>query len=265
MTGVQTCALPIFNGPFNIQFLAKQNHIKVIECNARAARSFPFVSKVVGLNFADAATSVLIGKPPKLSRLSEDDLPYVGVKAPMFSFTRLSGADPVLGVEMASTGEVGCIGKTFDEALLLSLEAAKCRPPRKGVLVSAGPEHEKLKFLECASFFTKLKLPLFATSGTAKFLEQHGFKVQRLAWPGEGDTDVLSAIKGGLVDLVINVPKTLQRQELSYGAKIRQAAVQFGCSLITNMEATTAFAAALARNPDFVKTHDVLPLPPYRV
>ncbi len=253
------------NGPFNIQFLAKQNHIKVIECNARAARSFPFVSKVVGLNFADAATAVLIGKEPKLSRLNEDDLPHVGVKAPMFSFTRLSGADPVLGVEMASTGEVGCIGRNFEEALLLSLEAAKCRPPRKGVLVSAGPEHEKLKFLESAAFFTKLNLPLFATGGTAKFLELHGFKVTRLGWPGEGENDVLSAIRNGLVDLVINVPKTLQRQELSYGAQIRQAAVQFGCSLITNMEATTAFASALARYPDFVAGHEVMSLPPYRI
>jgi carbamoyl-phosphate synthase large subunit len=252
------------NGPFNIQFLAKQNHIKVIECNARAARSFPFVSKVVGLNFADAATAVIIGKEPKLKRFSEDDLPHVGVKAPMFSFTRLSGADPVLGVEMASTGEVGCIGKTFEEALLLSLEAAKVKRPKKGVLVSAGPEHEKLKFLESAAYFQKINLPIFATGGTAKFLASHGIKVETLDWPGQGPRDVIRAIKDGLVDLVINVPKNLQRQELSYGAQIRQAATQFGCSLITNMEATTAFASALARYPDFLASHDVMPLPPYK-
>ena len=256
------------NGPFNIQFLARHNHIKVIECNARAARSFPFVSKVVGLNLADAATASIIGKKPALLRFPEDDLPHVGVKAPMFSFTRLAGADPVLGVEMASTGEVGCIGRSFEEALLLSLEAAKCRRPKKGVLVSAGPESEKLKFLECASFFTKMQLPLYATAGTADYLEKHGFAVERLAWPAEGaedgPVDVIRVIKEGLVDLVINVPKALHHQELSYGAQIRQAAVQFGCSLLTNMETTIAFAQALGRYPDFASTHEVIALPPYR-
>src|SRR5690606_25670251 len=129
-----------------IQFLAKKNHIRVIECNARAARSFPFVSKVVGMNLADAATQVIMGDTPNLIRFNEDDLPHVGVKAAMFSFTRLAGADPVLGVEMASTGEVGCIGNSLEEALQLALEAAKCYRPQKGVLVSAGPEAEKVKF-----------------------------------------------------------------------------------------------------------------------
>ena len=253
------------NGPFNIQFLAKHNHIKVIECNARASRSFPFVSKVVGLNLADVATAVIIGKNPALARIPEDDLPHVGVKAPMFSFTRLAGADPVLGVEMASTGEVGCIGRNFDEALLLALEAAKCRRPKKGVLVSAGPEHEKIKFLESAEFFRKLGLPLYATDGTAKFLNAHGIPAERLAWPGEAENDALKAIRSGLVDLVINVPKNLRRDELSYGGQIRQAAVQSGCSLITNMEATIAFAQALARYPDFVAGHTVEALPGYRL
>lgn len=252
------------NGPFNIQFLAKNNHIKVIECNARASRSFPFVSKVVGLNLADVATATIIGKNPLLARFPEDDLPHVGVKAPMFSFTRLAGADPVLGVEMASTGEVGCIGKNFDEALLLALEAAKCRRPQKGILVSAGPEHEKIKFLESADFFRKLGLPIYATDGTAKFLNAHGILATRLGWPGEGDQDAIHAIKNGLVDLVINVPKNLRQDELSLGGQIRQAAVQCGCSLITNMEATTAFAHALARYPDFVAGHAVEALPNYK-
>lgn len=252
------------NGPFNIQFLARQNHIKVIECNARAARSFPFVSKVIGLNLADVATAVFIGHEPRMYRLAEDDLPHVGVKAPMFSFTRLAGADPVLGVEMVSTGEVGCIGRDFHEALLLSLEAAKCRRPAKGVLVSAGPEHEKMKFLDCAAYFARMALPIYATEGTATFLEQHGIKATRLAWPGEGADDVLGAIREGKVDLVINIPKNLQRREMSHGARIRQVAVQFGCSLITNMETTEAFAQALARYPGFVETHEVMPLPPYR-
>lgn len=252
------------NGPFNIQFLARQNHIQVIECNARAARSFPFVSKVVGTNLADAATAVLMGQTPKLPRISEEDLPHVGVKAPMFSFTRLAGADPVLGVEMASTGEVGCIGGDFDTALLLSLEAAKIRRPRKGVLVSAGTEEEKLRFLEVASYFRSVGLPLFATPGTARFLEQHGFVVTSLEWPDSGERNALWAIKERLVDLVINIPKALVRSELSQGARIRQAAVQFGCSLITNAELSLAFARAMAAYPDFATTHQPMVLPGYR-
>jgi carbamoyl-phosphate synthase large subunit len=251
------------NGPFNIQFLAKHNQIKVIECNARAARSFPFVSKVIGLNLADVSTDVMIGRPPHLTRTSQEDLPHVGVKAPMFSFTRLSGADPVLGVEMASTGEVGCIGHSFDEALLLSLEAAKCKRPKKGILVSAGPEYEKMKFLESAAYFKEIGLPLYATEGTAKFLALHGIDAIPLAWPGQGPDDALEVIKKGKVDLVINVPKALEHQELTRGALIRRTAVQFGCSLITNMEATNAFVQAIGRNPDFTRDHQVMPLPPY--
>lgn len=252
------------NGPFNIQFLARQNHIQVIECNARAARSFPFVSKVVGTNLADAATTVLMGQTPQLPRISEDELPHVGVKAPMFSFTRLAGADPVLGVEMASTGEVGCIGSDFDTALLLSLEAAKIRPPRKGVLVSAGTEAEKMRFLEVASYFRSVGLPLYATPGTARFLEHHGFEVTSLEWPDSSERNALWAIKERLVDLVINIPKALVRSELSQGARIRQAAVQFGCSLITNAELSLAFARALAAYPDFAAKHQPSYLPNYR-
>ena len=255
------------NGPFNIQFLAKQNRIKVIECNARAARSFPFVSKVVGLNLADAATQVIIGNKPPINRLPEDDMPHVGVKAAMFSFTRLAGADPVLGVEMACTGEVGCIDQNLDEALLLAMEATKTTRPTKGVLVSAGPEKDKVEFLESAAVFAKLGLPIYATSGTADFLQRHGYQCEKLAWPGEGEgedqNDCISAIKEGKVDLVINIPKNLKRKELSHGARIRMATVQFGCSLLTNMEKTTAFTQAIEREPDFEDTHEVLPLPPY--
>jgi len=255
------------NGPFNIQFLARSNHIRVIECNARAARSFPFVSKVVGLNLADAATDIMIGREPHLSRINEDDLPYVGVKAAMFSFTRLRGADPVLGVEMASTGEVGCIGPEFEEAFLLAMQASKTFVPKKGVLVSAGAEHEKVKFLAAAATLRELGIPLYATRGTAKFLASHGHEVTTLAWPGETGTkedDVIKAIAEGWVDLVINIPKSLERQELSHGGQIRQAATQYGRSLLTNMEKTIALVQSMGRYPKFIETHEVVPLQGWR-
>ena len=251
------------NGPFNIQFLAKNNHIKVIECNARAARSFPFISKTVGMNLAEVATDVMIGKEPKLKRHLEDELPHVGIKAAMFSFTRLRGADPVSGVEMASTGEVGCIGNNFDEALLLSLEAAKVRPPKKGVLVSAGSEENKIKFLEAAKYLTDLQIPMFATRGTASYLEGHGFNVTSLAWPDEEKENVISAIKDGLVDFVVNLPKNSLKSELTNGTRIRQAAVTFDCPLLTDMEKATAYIRALRNCPDFQTTHDIIPLNPY--
>ncbi len=252
------------NGPFNMQFLAKDGEIKVIECNARAARSFPFVSKAVGLNLADVATDVMIGGKPNLSRFNEDDLPYVGVKAAMFSFKRLGGADPILGVEMASTGEVGCIGENVDHALLLAMEAAGVYRPTKGVLVSSGPEKEKLRFLQSAKTLVALDIPLYATQGTAGYLREHGIPVETLDWPGEGPNDVLQAIKNGKVDFVINIPKSSQRKELTRGSAIRQAAVKFGCSLLTNMEIVSAYVQALERCPNFLETHSLLSLPNYR-
>ncbi len=252
------------NGPFNIQFLAKHNHIKVIECNARAARSFPFISKSVGLNLASVATDVMIGETPQLDRYNEDELPHVGVKAAMFSFTRLRGADPVLGVEMASTGEVGCIGHNFDEALLLALEASKVTAPKKGVLVSAGPEYHKLEFLSSAKILNQLGIKLYATAGTSQYLNEHGFECQSVAWPGEAKDDVIELIRKGEVDLVVNIPKNLQPSELSNGAKIRQAAVSFGCPLLTNMEKVTAFIRAIGNSPNFSDEHVPIPLPPYQ-
>lgn len=252
------------NGPFNMQFLAKDGHIKVIECNARAARSFPFVSKAVGLNLADAATDVMIGSNPNLSRFNEDDLPYVGVKAAMFSFKRLGGADPILGVEMASTGEVGCIGETFDSALLLALQASGVHRPKKGVLVSAGPETKKFRFLPAARILQSLQLPIYATPGTARFLQDHGIEVVTVNWPKNGENDVLSIIKSDTVDFVINIPKSLEDDELSNGSKIRQAAVRYGCSLLTNMEKVTAFVQALERCKDFANTHQLHILPDYK-
>ncbi len=253
------------NGPFNIQFLAQNNHVKVIECNARAARSFPFISKTVGLNLAEVATSVMIGVKPRVKRHIEDELPHVGVKAAMFSFTRLRGADPILGVEMASTGEVGCIGHTFEEALLLSLEAAKVTAPKKGVLVSAGAEMEKFRFLESAKIFQDLGLPLFATPGTASYLESHNIKVTSVSWLETDSPNVLEIIRKGLVDLVLNIPKDDRTEELTKGAQVRQAAVQFGLPLLTNMEKITAFARALNALPEFAARHKVACLPQYQV
>jgi len=255
------------NGPFNIQFLARSNHIQVIECNARAARSFPFVSKVVGLNLADAATSVMIGKAPRLARINEDDLPHVGVKAALFSFTRLSGVDPVLGVEMASTGEVGCIAEDFESAYMLAMESSKVFRPKKGILVSAGPEHEKMKFLPWAKKLTDLGLKLYATEGTAAYLAEHGVAVTPVAWPGESTADSLDPlelIRRKEVDLVVNIPKNLQRDELTRGSMIRQAATSFGCSVVTNMEKMIAYATAITYYPDFAETHRPGHLPQYQ-
>ena len=253
------------NGPFNIQFLARSNHIQVIECNARAARSFPFVSKVVGLNLADAATSVMIGKIPRLARLSEDDLPHVGVKAALFSFTRLGDVDPVLGVEMASTGEVGCIAEDFESAYLLAMESSKVYRPKKGILVSAGPEFEKLKFVPWAKKLVESGLALYATEGTAKFLNEHGVKATVVAWPGEiGGIDPVELIRTKKVDFVLNIPKNLQRDELTRGSQIRQAATQFGCPVITNMEKMIAYVQAMTFYPNFAKSHRPKALPGYR-
>jgi carbamoyl-phosphate synthase large subunit len=253
------------NGPFNIQFLARSNHIQVIECNARAARSFPFVSKVVGLNLADAATSVMIGKSPRLARLNEDDLPYVGVKAALFSFTRLADVDPLLGVEMASTGEVGCIAEDFESAYMLAMEASKISRPKNGILISAGPESEKIKFLPWAKKLSDMGLNIYATAGTAKFLTDHGVDAKAVAWPDENaGVDPIELIRTKAVDFVLNIPKNLQREELTRGAKIRQAATRFGCPVVTNMEKMIAFVQAITFYPDFALTHRPKALPAYR-
>lgn len=248
------------NGPFNIQFLAVDNHIKVIECNARAARSFPFISKSVGLNLARVATEVMRGEKPKLSRYIEDEMPYVGVKAAMFSFTRLQGADPVTGVEMTSTGEVGCLASSFEEALLLALEASHIPKPKKGVLVSAGMEKEKIKFLPAAEILRQMEIPIYATEGTGKFLQEHGFDVTTLPWDME---QILSLIRDRKVDLVLNCPKNFKATELSRGSMIRQTASQLGCALLTNMEKIIVFIKSL-KYRESTGNLEPLPLPPYR-
>ncbi|MDR1123308.1 MAG: carbamoyl-phosphate synthase (glutamine-hydrolyzing) large subunit, partial [Elusimicrobiota bacterium] len=163
------------NGPFNIQFIAKDNDVKVIECNARASRSFPFITKVSGFNMAELACKVMDGKPVAKVFVDESEIPYVGVKASMFSFQRLDGADPVLGVEMASTGEVGCIGKNFNEAMLLAMESTQIKTPKKGILLSTGRERDKVKFMEVIKNVYNFNLPVYATFGTAQYLREHGY------------------------------------------------------------------------------------------
>ena len=251
------------NGPFNIQFLAKNNDVKVIECNARAARSFPFISKVIGANFATHATDIMLGKRPTINFNPEDDLTHVGVKAAMFSFSRLKGSDPVTGVEMSSTGEVGCLAESFDEAFLLAMESTKLNIPQKGVLISAGSYKEKAKLVDFIKIFEKLDLKIYATKGTSLFLKEYGIENETLAWPGDEGYNVLEAIKEGKVDLVINIPKNQELKELTNGYRVRKASVEHSCSLLTNAEKTMAYLKALEEHQKFYKSHIPRPLTEY--
>jgi carbamoyl-phosphate synthase large subunit len=255
------------NGPFNIQFVANKNHIKVIECNARASRSFPFISKVTSVNLAELAAKVITAKSgEKVSAPSFDEfnIPHVGVKAPMFSFQRLEGADPVLGVEMYSTGEVGTLAETFHEALLLSVEATGIKQPKKGVLLSSGRLHEKVKLLESVEVIRKLGIPMYATSGTAYFLEENGYQVESIAWPHESEeSNVLDFMQSGKIDFVVNIPKNLETQELKNGSDIRKTATIKGYSLITNAELANAYFAALDSMESFMNNHKVEALKPF--
>lgn len=231
------------NGPFNIQFILKGDRIQVIECNARASRSFPFVSKVHNLPFAEIATNVMINAPiPSFHSLTDTD--RIGVKASVFSFNRLAGADPILGVEMTSTGEVGCIGATLNEALLLAFEGAGIRRPKIGILVSSGTQEEKSKLLAVFQTLNSLQIPIYATPGTAKHMQTHGISVTKVSWPDERSDsrpNACNLIREKKVDLVINVPKSFDPVEIQRDATIRRAAVQSGCALITDIEKATAF------------------------
>ncbi|MGQ9854527.1 MAG: carbamoyl-phosphate synthase large subunit, partial [Candidatus Oleimicrobiaceae bacterium] len=236
------------NGPFNIQFLAKENEVKVIECNLRASRSFPFVSKIAKVNFIDLATRVVIGLDvPKNSR-SLLDLEYVGVKAPQFSFTRLEGADPTLGVEMASTGEVACLGDDFEEAFLKALLAVGYRLPIKAVLLSTGPIESKAEFLGSARVLADMGITLYATGGTCRFLGANGLSSIHLHWPLSGTSpSTVEYIRQGKIDLVINIPKNYQEEELTNDYIIRRTAVDYNVPVITNMQLARRFVEALAR------------------
>jgi carbamoyl-phosphate synthase large subunit len=236
------------NGPFNIQFIAKGNDVKVIECNLRASRSFPFVSKILKVNFIDMATRIIMGHGVPKHNGSMFDVEYVGVKAPQFSFTRLNGADPTLGVEMASTGEVACLGDDFEEAFLKALLSVGYSLPVKNILLSTGPVRAKAAFLESMKLLEGLDIKLFATRGTADFYLAHGMHSSVLHWPLEGKSpNILEYISQKKIDLVINIPKNYQVEELTNDYIIRRQAVNFGIPLITNIQLAQRFVESLSR------------------
>lgn len=240
------------SGPFNIQFIARQNEVKVIECNLRASRSFPFVSKMLKLNFIDLATRIIMGAEVQKPQGSSFELDYVGVKAPQFSFTRLQGADPVSGVEMTSTGEVACMGNDFNEAYLKALQAVGFRFPFKSVLLSTGSIESKAELLEPVRRLHEMGVRLYATDGTAKFLRKNGLSVKMLHWPlDEKAPNVVDFIRQGKIDLVINIPKNLQQEELTNGYLIRRASVDFNAMLITNRQIAMRVIEALSEQPIF--------------
>jgi carbamoyl-phosphate synthase large subunit len=236
------------HGPFNIQFLAKGNEVSVIECNLRASRSFPFVSKVMRLNFIEVAAAVMLGRPVPVHGASAMDLEYVGVKAPQFSFTRLEGADPMLGVEMASTGEVGCLGDDFEEAFLKALLSVGFRLPVASVLLSTGPVADKAAFLGSARTLRDMGVRLYATEGTAAFLRADGIESIALRWPSEpASPNVLEVLAAKKVDLVINIPKSSAEDELANDYQIRRKAADFGIPLVTNIQLAQRLVEALAK------------------
>jgi carbamoyl-phosphate synthase large subunit len=234
------------NGPFNIQFLAKDNKVKVIECNLRASRSFPFVSKTLKRNFIEIASKVIIGQ--KVESIPDEifNYDYVGVKAPEFSFTRLEGADPTTGVEMASTGEVACLGEDFDEAFLKALTSVGFKFPIKSILISSGTIESKTELLQPALDLYKNGVQFYATGGTAKFMREHNIPVEEIEWPlnGKGSTAV-DLIKARKVDLVINIPKNFQAEELTNDYIIRRTAVDYKIPLITNRQLAMRLAEAI--------------------
>ena len=241
------------SGPFNIQFLAKNNDIKVIECNLRASRSFPFVSKILKINFIDLATKIMLGIHVEKPSKSLFDLDYVGIKASQFSFSRLQGADPVLGVDMSSTGEVGCIGADTSEAILKSMLSVGMRVPdkNKGVLLSTGTAKQKASMLEAAGELHRAGYKIYATGGTHRFLQENGIPSVQVYWPSEPDShpQALRLLHDKEIDLVVNVPKNLTPTELGNGHKIRRAAIDLNIPLLTNARLASAFIHAFTTIP----------------
>jgi carbamoyl-phosphate synthase large subunit len=235
-------------GPFNIQYLARDNDIKVIECNLRASRSMPFVSKVLKSNLIELATKVMLGVPAEKPHKSVFELDYVGVKAPQFSFSRLAKADPVLGVDMSSTGEVGCIGEGFYEAILKAMFSVGYRVPMKSILLSTGPARSKVELLNSAKALRERGHKLYATRGTQQFLQNAGVEAEVAYWPDENRSpNTIELIRSREVDLVINIPKDLSDTELNNDYSIRRNAVDFNVPLITNSRLASAFILAFCR------------------
>ena len=233
------------SGPFNIQFLARDNDIKVIECNLRASRSFPFVSKVLKINFIELATKVMLGLPVEKPEKNLFDLDYVGIKASQFSFNRLQKADPVLGVDMASTGEVGCIGEDTSCAILKSMLSVGYRIPEKNILLSTGATKQKVDMLQAAKALKAKGYNLYATGGTSKFLTENGIENTRVYWPSEdGHPQALEMLHNKQIDMVVNIPRDLSVGELTNGYKIRRAAIDLNIPLITNARLASAFINA---------------------
>ncbi|MCM1521174.1 MAG: carbamoyl-phosphate synthase (glutamine-hydrolyzing) large subunit [Muribaculaceae bacterium] len=239
------------SGPFNIQFLAKNNDIKVIECNLRASRSFPFVSKVLKINFIDLATQVMLGLKPDKPSKSAFDLDYVGIKASQFSFSRLQGADPVLGVDMASTGEVGCIGTDSSEALIKAMISVGNRIPSKAILMSTGTAKQKADMLDAAHELANRGYTIYATGGTHAFLNDNGIPAIRVYWPSQPDMhpQAIDLLQEHKIDMVVNIPKNFTAAELTNGYKIRRAAIDLNIPLLTNARLASAYIDAFTTHP----------------
>ena len=230
-------------GPFNIQYLAKNNDVKVIECNLRASRSFPFVSKVLKRNFIETATRIMLNAPYTQPDKSAFDVDCIGVKASQFSFARLQNTDPILGVDMASTGEVGCIGDDFNEAMLTAMLAVGYAIPKKNVMVSSGSARSKVDLLDGCRMLYEKGYQIYATAGTRKFLVENGIdNAIEVSWPDEHrDNNVMDMIASHSFDLIINVPKNYTKHEMTNGYKIRRAAIDHNIPLITNARLAGAF------------------------
>ena len=239
------------SGPFNIQFLAKNREVKVIECNLRASRSFPFVSKILKRNFIETATKIMLDAPYAVADKSEFDIDRIGVKASQFSFARLQNADPVLGVDMSSTGEVGCLGDDLHEAMLNALIATGYKLPKKGILISSGGAKGKVALLEPVRELAESGYDIYATAGTAKFFNDNGVNVQTVAWPDEdNDNNVMDMIANHRFDLIINVPKNRTKRELTNGYRIRRGAIDHNIPLMTNVRLAKAFIEAFCAYKD---------------
>ena len=235
------------SGPFNIQFLAKENDIKVIECNLRASRSFPFVSKVLKINLIELATRVMLGLPVEKPNKNLFDLDYVGVKASQFSFNRLQNADPVLGVDMVSTGEVGCIGEDSRTALLKSMLSVGLRIPKKSVLLSTGNGLQKADMLTASQLLAQRGYNIYATKGTSQYLTENGIKNTRVYWPTEeGTPQVIDLLREKKVDMVVNIPRDLSSREITNGYRVRRTAIDLNIPLLTNARLASSFIHAFA-------------------